>query len=402
VSPVNLLSGKIYWPTTLVNPPSYPSLEEDIKCDVLIIGGGSSGAMCANYLSDIGLKVVVVDKGKISNGSTSVNTALIQYLGDKMLHELVNSFGEEKAILHTKLCEQSIKDIEKTSSTIDYDCEFKLRDTLYYASDVEGESNIKKDFSYLKSHNFKAELLNKDQIYEKYNFKKDLALYLYDDAEINPFKYTHRLFEKASKKGVRIFEHTSVNGKLVKKDSTTIYTKNGHSINTRFVIAAAGYEILEIKVEKNCVLSSSYTVVTNPVDDFKNWYKRTLIWETARPYIYMRTTSDNRIIIGGLDENTTNEEERDSKIISKKEFLINEFNKLFPNIKVQPEFYVAAFFGGTHDGLPMLKQYDKFPNWYFLFSYGDNGLVYSNLLAKILRDVISNKSNDAYSLYNRT
>ena len=44
----------------------------------------------------------------------------------------------------------------------------------------------------------------------------------------------------------------------------------------------------------------------------------TLIWETARPYIYMRTTVDNRIIIGGLDEDTNIAQERDSKLIHKK------------------------------------------------------------------------------------
>ncbi len=81
---------------------------------------------------------------------------------------------------------------------------------------------------------------------------------------------------------------------------------------------AAGYEGLEFKKEKNATLISSYAIVTNPVEDLSSWYKRTLIWETARPYIYMRTTADNRIIIGGLDEDTNIAQERDSKLIHKK------------------------------------------------------------------------------------
>lgn len=61
---MNLQSGKYYWQTTIADLPSFPVLEEDITCDVLIIGGGSSGAQCAHFLSETDLDVVVVDKRK--------------------------------------------------------------------------------------------------------------------------------------------------------------------------------------------------------------------------------------------------------------------------------------------------------------------------------------------------
>lgn len=82
---MNLQSGTYYWPVTFPDAPSYPALEEDLSCDVLIIGGGSSGAQCAYYLADANLDVVVIEKSKIGSGSTSTNTALIQYSGEKCL-----------------------------------------------------------------------------------------------------------------------------------------------------------------------------------------------------------------------------------------------------------------------------------------------------------------------------
>lgn len=39
---MGLLSGKLYWQTTFPTVPTYPSLNKDIECDVLIIGGSSS------------------------------------------------------------------------------------------------------------------------------------------------------------------------------------------------------------------------------------------------------------------------------------------------------------------------------------------------------------------------
>ena len=181
---MNLQNGKFYWQTTFPNPPSYPALEEDITCDVLIIGGGSSGAQCAYLLCDKGIKVAVVDKRKIGTGSTMTNTALLQYLGDKMLFELVNSFGEESAIYHTKLCEQAIADIEEASKQLNIDPEFKRRDSLYYASDPQGEEKLLKEYAYLTKHNFDVDWLDEGQIKERYPFSKQSALYIHNDLSL--------------------------------------------------------------------------------------------------------------------------------------------------------------------------------------------------------------------------
>ncbi|WP_237705243.1 FAD-dependent oxidoreductase [Bacillus coahuilensis] len=95
--------------------------------------------------------------------------------------------------------------------------------------------------------------------------------------------------------------------------------------------------------EKNATISTTYTLTTKPIENLNTWDQRELIWETARPYIYMRTTNDNRIIIGGLDEETSNPLERDSKMKHKMELLREEINKRFPSIKTEPDFEVAAF-----------------------------------------------------------
>ncbi|WP_416827844.1 NAD(P)/FAD-dependent oxidoreductase [Ectobacillus polymachus] len=397
-----LQSGTFYWPTTLPNRPEYSPLEEDITCDVLIIGGGISGAQCAYILCHTGLKIVVVEKHKIGSGSTASNTALIQYLGDKMLHELVNSFGEEQAIRHTILCRQAINEIEYASRHLSFDPNFIRRDTLYFASYEEDVQKLQNELFYLQKHSFAVRLLTEKEISKLYPFQKKAALYLYNDAEINPYIYTIGLLDMAKQKGSNIYENTEIIGKVFKQDGVIFYTKHRHRIAAKHVIIAAGYEGLLFKKEKNAVISSTYSVVTNSVADLSDWYNRTLIWETARPYLYMRTTHDNRIIIGGLDEQTSDPQERDAKLIHKKKALIQEFNKLFPNIHVQPEFTVAAHFGGTHDGLPILGIYDTKPNCYFLFGYGDNGTVYSMVLASLIRDIITKGSHPNIDLYLQT
>lgn len=398
---MNLQSGTYYWPTTFPDAPSYPLLEENLSCDVLIIGGGSSGAQCAYYLADTNLDVAVIEKSTIGSGSTSSNTALLQYSGEKMFTNLINTFGTDYIERHLQLLKEAINEIEAASKNVIIDYEFNRRDTLYSASCAEDVESLKKEYEFLKQHNCELTFLTKKEIEAKYPFSREAAIYSYNDAEINPFRFTHALLEYAARKGIHIYEHTEMNGHHFdeKLGKMIVSTKNGHSIQARYIIFAAGYEGIEIKKEKRASFVSTYTVTTHPVENLSEWYNRTLLWETARPYLYMRTTRDNRIIIGGLDDNTAYSEDRDSKLIHKKSKLIEEFNKMFPSIQVQPEYYLAAFYGGTVDGIPIIGKYGAFPNSYFLFAFGDNGTVYSQLLSKIIVEEIVEGNSPDLALY---
>lgn len=398
---MNLQTGTYYWPTTFPDAPAYPALEQDLDCDVLIVGGGSSAAQCAYYLADTSLTAAVIEKGAIGGGSTSTNTALIQYSGEKMFTDLVHTFGEEYIDRHLQLLREAINEMEAASRKADIDCEFLRRDTLYSASCPEDIDKLKKEFDFLQRHGCQLAFLSKENIENKYPFSRAGAIYSYNDAELNPYRFTHALFDYSAKRGVQIFEDTEMNGRRwdSQKNRIFITTKSGYTISARYVIYAMGYEGMEIKKEKKASFVSTYTVTTQPVPDLSFWYNRTLIWETARPYLYLRTTADNRIIIGGLDDNTHYPEDRDSKLLHKKDKLIEEFNLLFPDIRVKPAYYLAAFYGGTVDGLPIIGVYDEYPNSYFLFAFGDNGTVYSQALAKIISEKIANGHSPDLTLY---
>ena len=88
-----------YWQKT-TRKTSDRKLEEDISCDVLIIGGGLTGVALAYYLKDTNLKVVVVDKDEIGSHTSGHTTAKITTLHDIVYHKINKHYDIHDAYLY--------------------------------------------------------------------------------------------------------------------------------------------------------------------------------------------------------------------------------------------------------------------------------------------------------------
>src|SRR6185503_728109 len=87
---------------------SYPKLEKNEKADVLILGGGISGALTAHYLVQEGIDCTLIDARSIGLGSTCASTSLLQYELDIPLYKLIQMIGIKGAVRSYKLGETAI------------------------------------------------------------------------------------------------------------------------------------------------------------------------------------------------------------------------------------------------------------------------------------------------------
>ena len=113
----------------------------------------------------------------------------------------------------------------------------------------------------------------------------------------------------------------------------------------------------------------------------------------------MRLTKDNRIIIGGRDEDFYNPHKRDKLIKKKSALLKNDFSKLFPATELIPEFCWTGTFGSTKDALPYIGTYNKTPHTYYALGFGGNGITFSVIAAEIICDMITGKKNENALLF---
>ncbi|ADY20694.1 FAD-dependent oxidoreductase [Bacillus paranthracis] len=397
---MKLMTGKLFWDTG-ASMPCYPSLENDMICDVLVVGSGEAGAQIAYSLAKMGMCVTLIEKNMISCGSTAANTGLLQFLHDKSLTSLIHTFGEEKGVRAYKLCYEALRTMEKVVPTLDINPQFIPRNSLYYASKSEDVSFLQEEYKTLQNYGFPVEYFTASDIKERYPFTRQAALYTHGDAEVNPYLLAHSLLHKANQMGATIYEHTEAIHIKKRQNDLICYTKTGNQIVAKNIIMATGYEALFGKKEKNTTVETSYAVVTNKVDSFEDWHEQSLIWETARPYLYFRTY-ENRIIVGGLDEAMKIQTIGDTKLLHKRDVLINFIKEMFPQYKdIQAEYYWAAAFGSSQDGLPILKEDKKIHNLFYALPFGGNGTVYGMVFAKIFERLFTNKESKDFSLFNR-
>src|SRR5262249_30997818 len=129
------------------------------------------------------------------------------------------------------------------------------------------------------------------------------------------------------------------------------------------------------------------------------WPCESFVWEASDPYLYLRTTSDGRVICGGEDEEFENEDARDALIEAKTKTIALKLKKLFPQLDVDPEFAWAGSFGTTPTGLPIIGAVQRRPRIHAIMGYGGNGITFSRIAAELVTSAILGKKDCDASIF---
>ncbi|WP_343660753.1 FAD-dependent oxidoreductase [Chryseobacterium sp.] len=375
---MDLKSNEPFWLLKNGLLASYPSLKSNESCDVLIVGGGITGSLIAHQMIEDGYDTILIDKREICNGSTSATTSMLQYEIDVPLYELIEQIGEKGAVLSYKACSDAIDIIEKLAKLIRSDAGFKRKKSLYYASKKKDVAWLKKEFEARKNAGFEVKWLSEDQILEQFGFENTYGGILSKQgASIDAFQFAHELFQHNVKKGLKIFDKTEMVEVEEHKGFNLVTVDNGYQIKAKKIIYCIGYESKNLLKENFVTLKSTYAVVSEiDKSKFKN-ITSTLVWNTDDPYLYMRTTDDGRLLMGGEDEDFYNAEKRDAILNIKEKRIIKTLKKIKPDYHFYPDFVWAGTFGETKDGLPYISEHKKFKNSYFVLGFGGNGITFS-------------------------
>ena len=397
---MDLLSSRPFWPIRDGLPAAFPPLTKNVACDVAVIGGGISGAMIAHQLTEAGIETVVLDRREVAHGSTAGNTGLLLYEVDEPLHRLSRQIGREPAERAFRRCRHAIDVAAKLARQSAFDCGFERKSSLYLAATRAHLPRLEREFEARRSAGFDVEWWTRGQLARESTLPHPAAILSTGAAQLDPYRLAYGLLLAAEAAGARVHDRTAVTRWTFRRRGVDLFTSRGARVRTQRLVIATGYESEKFLPNRVGALHSTYAVISEPVAEFAGWpVDRCLLWDTAEPYLYLRTTKDGRALIGGYDEPFRDPQARDRLLPAKARALQRRFRQLFPRIPFEVATAWAGTFGSTTDGLPVIGAHPNVPHTWFALGFGGNGTTFSVIAAEIIRDALLGRADPDADLF---
>lgn len=399
---------QVFWTAVNQVPVQYPWLNENLDCEIAIIGGGITAALCALRFSQAGYDTVMLGASPIGFGGTASSSGMMSVDGEQSITTLVEKIGADRAMMAVELMTQAINNIEQLCNEFEEDCGFRRMDSLRFAEDIKGGETLRREYS-LRLHNgINAQLLTSWNYSEQFTFPMEAGIYSQGiGAQIDPYRFVHAVTSAAVKQGVRVYENTAVI-EIDKGESghVTLNCERERYVNCKYVVVAAGIgtEQLSGGLDRSATIC---TIVTEPVSEFSGWRGPCLIYSEGAPTIFLTVTPDSRILMGGLSVSSILENTYVSKVLDlipitekKYEQLEKRLRKMFPAIRdITVEYVYSSKNGRTDDGLPVLGRKPEDDRITYALCCGNDGILYSEIASRLLLEQYQGKANQQLGLF---
>lgn len=219
---------------------SYPPLPGNVDVDVAIIGGGIVGVSTASFLAGKGLKVALLERGRILSGVTGFTTAKVTSLHNLIYKDLIDKFGTEKARLYGEANEWAIRHIRDSATSKGIDCDLVDEPSYTYAMSDDTLRSVEEEVSAAQSLGLPASFEKPVTL----PFECRGAVRFDRQLRFHPRKYLLRIAEEAAAAGVSIFESTIVTDVEESGGRCTVKTDLGN-VTCRFVVVASHFPIYD-------------------------------------------------------------------------------------------------------------------------------------------------------------
>lgn len=353
-----------------VSLPRYRQLEEDIKTDVLIIGGGIAGVLCAYFLQQEGIDYVLLEGGTICSGITKNTTAKITSQHGLIYNQFLKKEGALKAALYLKANQDAVMTYRKLCKGID--CDFESKSAYVYSRN--NPQKLINEAQALDKLGFRCKIVNAPKL----PFETAGAICFDNQAQINPLKFICEIARP-----LNIYENSFV--KEV-KDKKAVTQKG--SVTFKKIIYATHFPIDNkhgmyfLKLYQH----RSYVIALDNADDVEGMYI-----DESKEGLSFRNYKDYLLIGGGSHRTGKN---------GGNYSVLRDFAKEYYNESGEVACWATQDCMSL-DGIPYIGYYSKKQkNCYVATGFNKWGMTSSMVAAKLLTDLVLEKDNPYSEVFN--
>jgi glycine/D-amino acid oxidase-like deaminating enzyme/nitrite reductase/ring-hydroxylating ferredoxin subunit len=369
----------------------YPSLKEDVKVDVAIIGGGMVGISCAFFLKQEGLKVAVIEADRILQGTTGHTTAKITSQHNIIYSKIKKQMGMELAQQYADANETAIRMMKKIAEDYRIDCDLTPQPAFVYTEQDQYVQQIHDEIDAASSLGIKASYVS--EIPFPISIKAGMR---FDgQAQFHPRKYLLALAKEIPGDSSYIFEQSRVVDIDGEKPYYVITQEGKKVIAEKLIIAShypcynkAGLYVARIYPER------SYVVAIKGKEKYPGGMYIT-VEDPGRSLRSQNTEKGELIFVGG------------------------EHHKIGQGVDTREHYEALLKFAGeifhvegtpyrwstqdcmTVDGVPYIGHFtSQTPNMYIATGFAKWGMTNSTVSAILLRDLIVKGKSSWQDVYN--
>lgn len=202
--------------------PRFPQLDGDTSTEILVIGGGMAGVLCARELQSRGIECLLVEGRTVGSGITSGTTAVLSTLHDPLCQDLAARFGQEAARLYVLANWEALEKYRTLAQR--YACSWEERPHYRYAMTQAQAERLKVEAELLGSLGFAAAYHKETPL----PFPVAGAVYLPGMAQFHPLQFLYGLAS-----GLNIRENTPVLG----ISNGAAFTERGRILARKIIVA---------------------------------------------------------------------------------------------------------------------------------------------------------------------
>lgn len=369
----------------------YPILEDNLNIDIAIVGGGMTGITSAYLLKKEGLKVVVIDAGRIIHGTSGHTTAKITSQHGLIYNKLLGNFGRELTQQYASSNEAALAFIRKLIQEENIECDFSDQNAYTYTQDDNYIKGIEEEAHLAATLGINSQYI--ESIPLPINIKA--AVCFRDQAQFHPRKYLYTLQKNIPGDGCYIFENTRIMD--IKEGSPcTLLTEHGNSIKAEKVIIASHYPCYDGKglYFTRLYPERSYALGVKTTEDFPGGMYITAE-DPSRSLRYTPYNNGKLLIVGGEHHKTGQGENMNSHYIKLRDFISNIFT-----IEDIPYRWSTHDYTTPDDSPYIGNLTSNTPNIFVATGYKKWGMTTSTVAAIMLRDFITKGESPWKDIYN--